>query len=350
MKFLFTLLLVISASIASGQLLLPKGNPYPYSTGWSRTGYYQVDSAMIVGLRDTSWAARFVGSMVFYRTATDTSLFIWNGVRWMGVAGTATPINPSDFIKNQYASKETKRSWYDTNKVVTMYGDTVRLGGSVYSYKAAMEFNSAAASTGIIMFNRTSAIQTSSHAQFHWLDTTTFEIVADGIPSANGKTLSLSGNIVEALAYNINLTSSNRTTVANLYATNPATVASNLNFEGFTNSGGNVGYNQRPQESGGNYYNGGTLTITGQGATELGTDKTGGSVVISSGISTGSGSSSISFKTATAGSTGTTDRTPSTKFTIKGSGVINVSSMPTSAAGLSSGDLWSDGGTIKIIP
>jgi hypothetical protein len=37
-------------------------------------------------------------------------------------------------------------------------------------------------------------------------------------------------------------------------------------------------------------------------------------------------------------------------MTIKASGVINVSGIPTSSAGLVTGDLWSDGGTIKVIP
>jgi hypothetical protein len=38
------------------------------------------------------------------------------------------------------------------------------------------------------------------------------------------------------------------------------------------------------------------------------------------------------------------------RMTIKASGVINVSGIPTSSAGLVTGDLWSDGGTIKVIP
>jgi len=37
-------------------------------------------------------------------------------------------------------------------------------------------------------------------------------------------------------------------------------------------------------------------------------------------------------------------------MTIKRDGVINMSGMPTSSAGLSSGDLWNDAGTIKIVP
>jgi len=61
---------------------------------------------------------------------------------------------------------------------------------------------------------------------------------------------------------------------------------------------------------------------------------------------------------------GTTDRTPLTGneiiagfsaginpdvFQVKANGRINMSSLPTSSTGLSSGDLWNDAGTIKIV-
>jgi hypothetical protein len=34
---------------------------------------------------------------------------------------------------------------------------------------------------------------------------------------------------------------------------------------------------------------------------------------------------------------------------IKSSGVINISNIPTSSSGLSSGDIWNDSGTLKIV-
>lgn len=42
--------------------------------------------------------------------------------------------------------------------------------------------------------------------------------------------------------------------------------------------------------------------------------------------------------------------TPTVRMTVKASGVINMAGMPTSSAGLSSGDLWNDSGTVKIVP
>lgn len=51
------------------------------------------------------------------------------------------------------------------------------------------------------------------------------------------------------------------------------------------------------------------------------------------------------FRTAATGS-GTN---ASERMRIKSNGVINFSNMPTSSSGLSSGDVWSDGGTLKIV-
>lgn len=42
--------------------------------------------------------------------------------------------------------------------------------------------------------------------------------------------------------------------------------------------------------------------------------------------------------------------TPVVRVTIKASGVINFASLPTSSAGLSSGDLWNNSGVINIVP
>lgn len=60
------------------------------------------------------------------------------------------------------------------------------------------------------------------------------------------------------------------------------------------------------------------------GATSGATDKNGGSAVVSGGISTGTGESIVYLKTATPGSTGTTDRSPTIKMTVRGSGNVGI--------------------------
>ena len=49
----------------------------------------------------------------------------------------------------------------------------------------------------------------------------------------------------------------------------------------------------------------------------------------------------IHFRTGVGGTT--------EALAMKTTGVLNVPNMPTSSAGLVAGDLWSDGGTIKIV-
>lgn len=69
---------------------------------------------------------------------------------------------------------------------------------------------------------------------------------------------------------------------------------------------------------------GNDLTIQSGGATSGATDKNGGNLVLQSGTATGTGSSAITFSTATAGTTGTTDRTVSEKMRITGAGDVGI--------------------------
>lgn len=69
---------------------------------------------------------------------------------------------------------------------------------------------------------------------------------------------------------------------------------------------------------------GSSMSLIAGGATVGATDKNGGTLILSSGTSTGTGSSSIQFQTATAGTTGTTDRSVSTKMVITGEGNLQL--------------------------
>jgi hypothetical protein len=69
---------------------------------------------------------------------------------------------------------------------------------------------------------------------------------------------------------------------------------------------------------------GNNLTLLAGGATSAATDKNGGNLILSSGIATGLGSSSIMFNTATPGAAGTTSVTPSTKMVLLGNGNIGI--------------------------
>ena len=69
---------------------------------------------------------------------------------------------------------------------------------------------------------------------------------------------------------------------------------------------------------------GNSLTVEAGGATSGATDKTGGNLILKSGLATGTGSSDIVLQTHPAGTTGTTDTTATETFRVKGNGSVVV--------------------------
>jgi len=70
--------------------------------------------------------------------------------------------------------------------------------------------------------------------------------------------------------------------------------------------------------------NGFALTVQAGGGVNGGTDKSGGNLILASGISTGNAASDILFQVPTAGGTGAADRSPATVMTIKGGGAVGI--------------------------
>jgi len=96
-----------------------------------------------------------------------------------------------------------------------------------------------------------------------------------------------------------------------------------------------------------------TAHIVRGASARAGTDSNtaGASLTLAGGNGTGTGGGgALIFQTAPTGSSGSTANTLTTRMTIKPTGVINMSGMPTSSAGLASGDLWNDSGVVKIVP
>jgi hypothetical protein len=69
---------------------------------------------------------------------------------------------------------------------------------------------------------------------------------------------------------------------------------------------------------------GNSLTVQAGGGLSGGTNENGGNLILSSGISTGTGASAIGFTVYPAGSSGDTDNTPITAMTITGAGNVGI--------------------------
>jgi len=143
--------------------------------------------------------------------------------------------------------------------------------------------------------------------------------------------------------------SSNATSVAQLSFTNQLSlIGGNVgigtttpkSYASLTNNGqlislGNIGVNTGENFRFNNYYNSGTTT-----------DR-----AISTGFAAGINleAGSMIFKSSASSVSADTNVTLVERMRIKPSGVINISNIPTSAAGLSTGDIWSNLGILTIV-
>ncbi len=86
-------------------------------------------------------------------------------------------------------------------------------------------------------------------------------------------------------------------------------------------------------------------------ANGVGTNIAGGKMSIAPGQSTGSATPAIlALQGTSAGSSGTTSQTLVDVLSIIRAGVVRITGIPTSSAGLSSGDIYSNAGVLTIVP
>ncbi len=86
------------------------------------------------------------------------------------------------------------------------------------------------------------------------------------------------------------------------------------------------------------------------GASGTGTNVVGGKMCLAPGQSTGNATPAVlALQGTSAGSSGTTAQTLVDVLSIIRAGVVRITGIPTSSAGLSTGDIWSDAGTLKIV-
>ena len=91
-----------------------------------------------------------------------------------------------------------------------------------------------------------------------------------------------------------------------------------------------------------------TQSLTGADGT--GTNVVGGKLCLAPGRSTGNATPGIiALQGTSSGSSGTSLQTLVDVLSIVRAGVVRITGIPTSSAGLSTGDIWSDAGTLKIV-
>ena len=87
-----------------------------------------------------------------------------------------------------------------------------------------------------------------------------------------------------------------------------------------------------------------------KGPNGSGTNIAGGDIRIAPGQSTGNATpATVVLQGTAAGSSGTTAQTLVDVLTVVREGVIRITNIPTSSAGLATGDIWSNGGVLTIV-
>jgi len=88
--------------------------------------------------------------------------------------------------------------------------------------------------------------------------------------------------------------------------------------------GGSIARTIQVDRNSGAGTNGGGLTLQAGGAISGGSNYNGGNLTLASGVATGTGTSSIEFKTSGPGASGASDAAPTTKMTILGNGNVGI--------------------------
>jgi hypothetical protein len=236
-----------------------------------------------------------------------------------GITSESDPLS----IHNQYSTTQAA-----SFRIDTATASKIRIGKFDYANMGAFNMDSTASVRGFYMYGDNNIKGSAYSRSFNmgWSDTSNFYMSVNRGGSVLGKNLNLfSQDGINLNAYSINLTASNLVNINKLNVSTSFTSAVDMNFAGYIASNRTLGYDQRPNTSGGTFPDGAGISIVSQGAAQGGTNKNGGSTTISGGISTGVGTSTILFKTASAGISGTTDNTPTTKLTVTAKGDMQYS-------------------------
>lgn len=191
MRYILSILLLISLSATAQQ---PTGNPTLYNNKWYRyTQFLGVDSALLVGSKDTSWTPRQPAIVLWEHAGVDTALWLYDKY-WRKISGGSStnllPLNNYWTGNNSYGSV-LFRNFYDTSVHATLgyinNSSTIHDNTSIYlpsvRNRGFVDIDTIAYrswvrdSLGVVKYTDTasmlSAYQTSLNARVRYTDSTT---------------------------------------------------------------------------------------------------------------------------------------------------------------------------------
>jgi hypothetical protein len=89
MKHILIIFFLFFSYIVVAQQRFPTGVPTQFSTGWQKWGYQQSDSGTIIANRDTTWKAKYSGTIVFRPGDKRFYYFDSTILTWLPLAATA---------------------------------------------------------------------------------------------------------------------------------------------------------------------------------------------------------------------------------------------------------------------
>jgi hypothetical protein len=130
-NILSIIFLLISYNVIAQRL--PSGTPTQFSTGWFKQGYQQSDSGTIVANRDTTWKAKYSGTIVFRPADKKFYYFDSTTLFWYPLVTAAIDTTP---LHNQIVLKlnitDTTSKWWGIGK---RWADTLyRVNDSTVGY------------------------------------------------------------------------------------------------------------------------------------------------------------------------------------------------------------------------
>lgn len=123
MKYIIIILILLLTISGNAQQRFPSGFPTQFNSGWNRWGYAMSDSGLIVANRDTTWLAKYSGTVVFRPANKQFYYFDSTLLRWFPFGINIDTTSLSNRINLKLNIADTVGKWLaqSTRLVDTVY-------------------------------------------------------------------------------------------------------------------------------------------------------------------------------------------------------------------------------------